>query len=59
MQVLVDSVEEDNVVARSAADAPDIDGVVYLENGAGLIPGDLVDVTILDADEHDLWAGPA
>jgi ribosomal protein S12 methylthiotransferase len=59
MQVLVDAVDEENAVARSAADAPEIDGVVHLEGGAGLIPGDLVDVTIVGADEHDLWAGPA
>jgi ribosomal protein S12 methylthiotransferase len=59
MLVLVDAADEENAVARSAADAPEIDGVVYLENGAGLLPGDLVEVTITDADEHDLWAGPA
>jgi len=59
MQVLVDAVDEENAVGRSASDAPEIDGVVYLEGGAGLIPGDLVEVTIVDADEHDLWAGPA
>jgi ribosomal protein S12 methylthiotransferase len=59
MLVLVDAVDEENAVGRSAADAPEIDGVVYLEGGAGLIPGDLVEVTITDADEHDLFAGPA
>ena len=59
MLVLVDAADEENAVARSAADAPEIDGVVYLENGAGLLPGDLVEVTVTDADEHDLWAGPA
>ncbi|MDR2219844.1 MAG: 30S ribosomal protein S12 methylthiotransferase RimO [Methylobacillus sp.] len=59
MQVLVDAADEENVVGRSAADAPEIDGVVYLEGGAGLFPGDLVEVKIIDADEHDLFAGPA
>jgi hypothetical protein len=33
--------------------------VVYLEGGAGLLPGDLVEVEITGADEHDLYAGPA
>jgi ribosomal protein S12 methylthiotransferase len=41
------------------ADAPEIDGVVYLEGGAGLLPGDLVEVEITGADAHDLYAGPA
>jgi ribosomal protein S12 methylthiotransferase len=59
MLVLVDAVDDANAVGRSAADAPEIDGVVYLEGGAGLLPGDLVEVTITDADDHDLFAGPA
>jgi ribosomal protein S12 methylthiotransferase len=59
MLVLVDAVDDENAVGRSAADAPEIDGVVYLEGGAGLLPGDLVEVTITDADDHDLFAGPA
>lgn len=57
--VLVDAADEENAVGRSAADAPEIDGVVYLEGGAGLLPGDLVEATITDADDHDLFAGPA
>ncbi len=59
MLVLVDEVDDEKAIGRSMADAPEIDGVVYLEGGAGLLPGDLVEVTITDADEHDLYAGPA
>jgi len=59
MLVLVDDVDEENAVGRSMADAPEIDGVVYLEGGAGLLPGDLVEVEITGADAHDLYAGPA
>jgi ribosomal protein S12 methylthiotransferase len=59
MTVLVDAVDDEHAVGRSMADAPEIDGVVYLEGGAGLLPGDLVEVTITDADDHDLFAGPA
>ena len=60
MQVLVDGTNEDgDVFGRSYADAPDIDGVVWLENGQGLQPGDLTDVEIFDADEYDLYARPA
>ena len=57
--VLVDEADDENAVGRSSADAPEIDGVVYLKGGAGLVPGDLVEVEIVDADTHDLWAEPA
>jgi len=61
--VLVDEVVEDEegniqAIARTKADAPEIDGVVYLEDAEGLNPGDFVDVQIKDADGHDLWGGP-
>ncbi len=56
MQVLVDEVDDDGAVARSAADAPEIDGVVFIENAGHLSVGDIVMVKIIDADEHDLWA---
>jgi ribosomal protein S12 methylthiotransferase len=53
--VLVDEVDEDGAVCRSAADAPEIDGNVFIDDAAGLKPGDFVDVKIVDSDEHDLW----
>lgn len=56
--VLVDSHEGDYAIARSMADAPDIDGKVYLRNGKLLKPGDFVDVKIESYDQHDLFAGP-
>jgi ribosomal protein S12 methylthiotransferase len=54
MQVLVDDVDEEGSVARSAADAPEIDGLVYI-NGEQLPVGEFVTVRITDSDEHDLW----
>ena len=54
MQVLVDDVDEEGSVARSAADAPEIDGLVYI-NGEQLEVGEFVTVRITDSDEHDLW----
>ena len=54
--VLVDAVDEDGAVARSAADAPEIDGLVYIENDQDLEPGEFATVRITDSDEHDLWA---
>jgi len=56
IKVLVDEVDNDGAVARSSADAPEIDGVVYIDNGSQLHPGDLVEVRITDSDTHDLWA---
>ena len=55
-QVLVDAVDEDGAIARSFADAPEIDGQVYVLDGQHLRPGDLVEVEITDADEYDLSA---
>jgi ribosomal protein S12 methylthiotransferase len=56
LTVLVDAVGEDGAVARSAADAPEIDGLVYVEDANGLEPGQFVRVTVRSADEHDLYA---
>ncbi len=53
--VLVDEAGDDGAVARSAADAPEIDGVVYIEDGEELGAGDLVQVRIERATEHDLF----
>jgi ribosomal protein S12 methylthiotransferase len=55
MTVLVDDVDEEGSIARSAADAPEIDGLVYI-NGEDLEVGEFVTVKITDSDEHDLWA---
>ena len=61
--VLVDEIVEDEegnieAIGRTKADAPEIDGVVYLADAEGLTPGDFVEVKIYDADGHDLWGGP-
>jgi ribosomal protein S12 methylthiotransferase len=55
-EVIVDEVHDDHAIARSKADAPEIDGVVILQYPEGLEEGDLVTVTIEDADEYDLYA---
>ena len=54
--IIIDDVEGEHAIGRSYAEAPEIDGVVVIENGAGLEPGDVVDATITAADEHDLYA---
>ena len=58
LTVLVDGHQGDYAIARSKADAPDIDGKVYLRDGKLLKPGDFVDVKIESYDQHDLFAGP-
>ncbi|NOY63040.1 MAG: 30S ribosomal protein S12 methylthiotransferase RimO [Gammaproteobacteria bacterium] len=55
-QVLVDEVGEDQFIARSAAEAPDVDGFIVVDSELDVAPGDLVDVEIVDSDEHDLYA---
>ena len=54
---LVDAIDGELAIARSRADAPEIDGLVQIQDGrdAGLRPGEFVDVEILGSDEHDLY----
>jgi ribosomal protein S12 methylthiotransferase len=54
-QVLVDEVNAGGAIARSHADAPEIDGLVHIENGQKLSPGDVVNVLISASDDHDLF----
>ena len=64
IDVLVDAIETSGrgrsqrtvAVARSAADAPEIDGVVRVEDGGGLVPGQFVRVVVTASDAHDLRA---
>ncbi|HEX8382338.1 MAG TPA: 30S ribosomal protein S12 methylthiotransferase RimO [Sphingomonas sp.] len=58
LPVIIDEVGEEGATGRSEADAPDIDGQVFLRDAAHLAPGDIVRVTIEDADEHDLYGVP-
>ncbi|MFI4967933.1 MAG: 30S ribosomal protein S12 methylthiotransferase RimO [Gammaproteobacteria bacterium] len=59
LQVLVDSVTEGQAVARSYADAPEIDGVVRIAQAGKLKPGQFAKVKVIGADEYDLEAQPA
>ncbi|WP_047518188.1 30S ribosomal protein S12 methylthiotransferase RimO [Methylophilus sp. Q8] len=61
--VLVDELTEDDegnviAIARTKSDAPEIDGIVYLQDADGLNPGDFVDVQIVDSQGHDLIGAP-
>jgi ribosomal protein S12 methylthiotransferase len=54
-QVLIDAEEPDRFIGRSAADAPEIDGCVYIKKDKAAGPGDVVSVLIEGADEYDLY----
>jgi len=62
VQVIVDEIEGAQALGRSMADAPEIDGRVYLPAGKGakkLKVGDVIRANVTKADEYDLWAEPA
>ncbi|MBK6631659.1 MAG: 30S ribosomal protein S12 methylthiotransferase RimO [Betaproteobacteria bacterium] len=56
IEVLVEEVDEEGAVARSQADAPEIDGLVHIPNGEHLEVGEFVRVRVTDCDVHDLYA---
>jgi ribosomal protein S12 methylthiotransferase len=61
IDVIVDEVDGEQALGRSTADAPEIDGRVYLPAGEGakrLKPGSIITARVTKADEYDLWAEP-
>jgi len=59
LDVIIDAADDEGgATGRSKADAPEIDGEVFLRDAPGLKPGDVVQVEIEDADEHDLYGVP-
>jgi ribosomal protein S12 methylthiotransferase len=59
LDVIIDEVDDEGgATGRSQADAPEIDGNVFLRDAGGLAQGDIVPVLIEDADEHDLYGVP-
>lgn len=57
IEVLIDELHEHGIaIGRSAADAPEIDGVVYVDSPYELAPGDIVKCVVTDADAYDLFA---
>ena len=56
LEVIVDEVDEDGATCRTKADAPEIDGNLFIDEGfEGLVPGDIVSVEVDEAGEYDLW----
>jgi ribosomal protein S12 methylthiotransferase len=56
LTVLVDALEEDAIIARSYADAPEIDGEVIIPGEWEIEIGDFIEVEVFDSGDHDLWA---
>ncbi|HAT1847218.1 TPA: 30S ribosomal protein S12 methylthiotransferase RimO [Legionella pneumophila] len=54
--VLIDEITEDQIIARSKSDAPEIDGLVYLPKTSGITVGSFAEVVITDSDDYDLYA---
>ena len=59
LEVLVESATDGGYLARSYADAPEIDGLVHIESGQTLQAGEFCRVDITGADEYDLYARPS
>jgi ribosomal protein S12 methylthiotransferase len=56
LEVIVDEIDEDGATCRTKADAPEIDGNLFIDEGfEGLAPGDIVTVEVDEAGEYDLW----
>jgi ribosomal protein S12 methylthiotransferase len=54
-QVIIDEVVEQGAVARSRADAPEVDGQVFIDGATFLKVGQFADVVIEETDDHDMW----
>jgi ribosomal protein S12 methylthiotransferase len=56
VNVIVDLVDEDSAICRTQADAPEIDGNLFIDrNFSHLRPGDLLTVKVDEASDYDLW----
>ncbi|MDZ5647592.1 30S ribosomal protein S12 methylthiotransferase RimO [Nitrospirillum sp. BR 11828] len=55
IDVIIDEVDDEGAIGRSAADAPEIDGSVFLNGDTSVAVGDIVQVTVEHAEEYDLW----
>jgi ribosomal protein S12 methylthiotransferase len=59
LQVIVDEVDDEAATCRTRADAPEIDGNLYIDEGfEDLQPGDMLAVVVEEASEYDLWGRP-
>lgn len=57
IEILIDEVDADGAIGRSSADAPEIDGRVFVDGATELKPGDFAEGEVTAADDYDLWVG--
>ena len=55
IDAIIDEVDEEGAIGRSSADAPDIDGAVFLNGETRVAVGDIVEVEVEHAEDYDLW----
>ena len=57
LDVIVDEIDDEGIIGRTKSDAPEVDGLVYIENlsGTPVKVGEFIKVTITHSDEYDLW----
>ena len=57
LPAIVEGIDEENnmIIARTYRDAPEVDGLLYIRTAKNLIPADIINVKITDADEYDLY----
>ncbi len=55
IDVIIDEVDEEGAIGRSHADAPEIDGAVFLNGASEVAVGDIVEVEVEHAEDYDLW----
>ena len=57
LDAIVDEIDNEGIIGRTKADAPEVDGLVYIENlsGTPVKVGEFIKVTITHSDEYDLW----
>ncbi|WP_119680902.1 30S ribosomal protein S12 methylthiotransferase RimO [Indioceanicola profundi] len=54
--IIIDEVDEEGAIGRTKWDAPEVDGITFLQGETGLKPGDIVQAKIEESDEYDFWA---
>jgi ribosomal protein S12 methylthiotransferase len=56
IEIIIDEANEEVIIGRSAADAPEIDGLVYVETKEEIELGEIISAKVVKSDEYDLFA---
>ena len=55
VEVIIDGADKEGAIARSSWDAPEVDGNIFIDDGQGLSPGEMVRVKLTDSNDYDMW----